>query len=142
MRIKVIQRPPVASIDGLDLSHFHVGCLYDVGTAVGSVMLAEHWAEPCLDDSPALLVPLRARAQSAAASKFVLECSFKQSDQKPPPNQRREEAAPSGIDARAISGRGAADSAYTTPPNLIREVSPPSLDVRGVAAEFRRRNRR
>ena len=58
MRMKVVQRPPVASIDGLRLDRFEPGYHYDVGTALGILMLAERWAEPVLNKEPALLVPL------------------------------------------------------------------------------------
>jgi hypothetical protein len=58
VRIRVIQRPSVASIDGLELSRFEPGYLYDVGTALGCLMLAEGWAQPVVNEGPALLVPL------------------------------------------------------------------------------------
>jgi hypothetical protein len=48
----------MASIDGLRLDRFEPGRVYDVGTTLGILMLAERWAEPVLDETPALLVPL------------------------------------------------------------------------------------
>ena len=58
MRIRILRRPSMASIDGLKLDRFEPGFLYDVGTTLGILMLAEGWAEPVLDEQPALLVPL------------------------------------------------------------------------------------
>jgi hypothetical protein len=48
----------MASLDGLKLDRFEPGFLYDVGTTLGSLMLAEGWVEPVLDEQLALLVPL------------------------------------------------------------------------------------
>jgi hypothetical protein len=58
MRIRVIRRPSVASVDGLLLDRFEPGNLYDVGTTLGNFMLAQRWAEPVLTEEQALLVPL------------------------------------------------------------------------------------
>lgn len=52
MRIKLLQRPPVASIDGLDLARFEPGLEYEVGSALGSLLLAEGWAEPAVLEEP------------------------------------------------------------------------------------------
>ena len=52
MRIKLLQRPPVNSIDGLDLGRFERGHEYEVGSALGSLLLAEGWAEPVAPDRP------------------------------------------------------------------------------------------
>ena len=46
MRIRVIQKPPLPSIDGVRLDQFYPGGQYEVGTLIGAVMLAEGWAEP------------------------------------------------------------------------------------------------
>ena len=54
MRIKVLRTPTLADLDGLDLRHFAPGTIYDVGTALGAVMLAEGWAAPVPDDSSAV----------------------------------------------------------------------------------------
>jgi hypothetical protein len=54
-----MQRPTLASVDGLRLDRFELGFLYDVGTTLGMLLLSEQWAEPVIDDEPALLVPLR-----------------------------------------------------------------------------------
>ena len=49
MRIKIIQKPSAASVDGLDLTKFMVGRHYDIGHAFGALFLAEGWGVP-LDD--------------------------------------------------------------------------------------------
>src|SRR5437870_2529949 len=57
MRIRILQKPTLASIDGLRLDHFYPGFQYIVGNVVGSLLLAQGWAEPVSDDEPALLIP-------------------------------------------------------------------------------------
>ena len=52
LRIKLLQRPPANSIDGLDLARFEPGHEYEVGSSVGSLLLAEGWAEPVALDEP------------------------------------------------------------------------------------------
>src|ERR1044071_10242815 len=59
MRVR-ITRPLSGSIDGIQLDRFIAGFVYDVGTGLGSYLLSERWAEPVLDDTPALVVPLHA----------------------------------------------------------------------------------
>ena len=56
MRLR-ITRSVSGSIDGIQLSHFEVGQLYEVGTAVGSYLLAVGAAEPVSEEGPALFVP-------------------------------------------------------------------------------------
>ena len=46
MRIEVIQRPPLSSIDGIRLDAFEPGKQYEVGNNIGAVFLAEGWAIP------------------------------------------------------------------------------------------------
>jgi hypothetical protein len=58
MRIRIIQRPSVACIDGLRLDFFEVGRQYEVGNMLGALMLSEQWAEPVASDEPALIIPL------------------------------------------------------------------------------------
>ena len=59
MRIRVVQKPTQASIDGVRMDQFHPGCSYEVGTLLGAVMLAEGWAEPTEVDEPADFSPFR-----------------------------------------------------------------------------------
>ena len=51
MRIRIIQTPPISSIDGIRLDCFQLGMEYEMGNTVGALFLAEGWAE---------LVPLNA----------------------------------------------------------------------------------
>lgn len=53
MRIRVLHRPAFAAVDGIDLKHFVPGQAYDVGTSLGTLMLAEGWAAPVDGDAPA-----------------------------------------------------------------------------------------
>jgi hypothetical protein len=57
MRVRVTQRL-TGSIDGIQLGQFEPGYVYDVGTAIGSYLLAMQAVEPVADDSPALVLPL------------------------------------------------------------------------------------
>src|SRR5262245_14935140 len=57
MRIRIVQRPPADSIDGIRLDRFESGYQYEVGNSLGALMLAEGWAEPVQLDEPALPVP-------------------------------------------------------------------------------------
>jgi hypothetical protein len=99
MRIKILQRPPTKSIDGVQLDRFETGFQYEVGSALGCLFLAEGWAEPVGIEEPGLVVPF------------------------------------SMID-------GFAPEIESTPPNLIREVFPPSLSPeRILAVDFERRKR-
>ena len=52
MRIRMLQIPPVASVDGVALDCFHVGVEYEVGNSLGSLFLAEGWAVPVELDAP------------------------------------------------------------------------------------------
>ena len=68
LRIRILQKPPSSSIDGVRLDSFEPGFTYEVGNILGALMLAERWAEPVTDEEPALLVPL---SQAAALSDCV-----------------------------------------------------------------------
>jgi hypothetical protein len=58
MRIRVIHKPNVSSIDGIRLDLFQKGFQYDVGTTLAILFLAEGWGEPVVNEKPALVVPL------------------------------------------------------------------------------------
>src|SRR4051812_49429060 len=49
MRLRILIRP-TNTIDGVLLDHLRVGQVYEFGTQVGSVFLAEQWAELVTDD--------------------------------------------------------------------------------------------
>ena len=73
MRIRVLQRPPVVSIDGLRLDRFEAGYLYEVGPSLACLFLAEGWAKPVDYDEPALLVPLRETASDVDPRNLIRE---------------------------------------------------------------------
>src|SRR3989442_14532252 len=45
MRLRICRRLQ-GSIDGVAIDHFQIGLIYEIGTQVASVLLAEGWAEP------------------------------------------------------------------------------------------------
>jgi hypothetical protein len=53
MRLRILARPDTEAIDGLRLDAFEPGGVYEVGNLIGSVLLAEGWAEP-VDDRRAI----------------------------------------------------------------------------------------
>jgi hypothetical protein len=55
LRIRVVQKLSITSIDGIHLQGFEPGQSYDVGATVGALLLAEGWAEPD-DGSPVTAV--------------------------------------------------------------------------------------
>ena len=57
MRLR-ITRQPYGRADGFDLSRFKVGQIYDVGTTVGNLLLAENFAVPVEMAEAALVIPL------------------------------------------------------------------------------------
>lgn len=58
MRISVIHKPTIAVVDGVRLDVFQPGVLYEMGTTLGSVFLAEGWGVPVESDEPAIVIPL------------------------------------------------------------------------------------
>jgi hypothetical protein len=58
MRIKILQKPTIADIEGVRLDLFEPGAYYEVGNRLGALFLAEGWAVPVNSDEPALLVPM------------------------------------------------------------------------------------
>ena len=52
-----ITRAITGSIDGIQLNHLISGEIYEIGTAVGSYLLAIGAAEPVAEEGPALVVP-------------------------------------------------------------------------------------
>jgi len=56
-------RAPEGRADGFDLRRFQVGQIYDVGTVVANLLLAEGWAIPVDVPEPALVVPLSTISQ-------------------------------------------------------------------------------
>jgi hypothetical protein len=58
IRIEVIQRPSISSIDGVQTGSFEPGKRYEVGNSIGAVFLAEGWAIPVPLDSTAVGAPV------------------------------------------------------------------------------------
>src|SRR5207248_1864207 len=119
MRIRIRHRPPVASVDGLQLDRFETGRLYEVGTMLGTLMLAEGWAEPVIDDE-----------EDADDSALRAVDAEPAPQHKPPPQERRSFAS----ERRRIHS--------DAPPNLIRDTTPPYADRLSMAADFNRPPRR
>jgi hypothetical protein len=46
MRIRIVQKPSLRDVDGIDLDCFDVGRLYEVGPRLAELFLAEGWAKP------------------------------------------------------------------------------------------------
>jgi hypothetical protein len=65
MRIRIVYKPPVASIDGIQLDRFEPGYQYDVGNSLAALMLAEGWAQPVALEEPGLVVPVSETAAAA-----------------------------------------------------------------------------
>ena len=91
MRIVVLHRPARAAVDGIDLKHFVPGRVYDVGTSLGTLMLAEGWAAPV--DSAAPPTPI------ASGDPFTSRSAESRSPSRPagvnsPPNLIRETHPP------------------------------------------------
>jgi hypothetical protein len=63
----MLQKPSVASIDGVRVDYFEAGIQYEVGNTIAGVLLAEGWAEPVGSDDPAVVIPLSEFDADAAA---------------------------------------------------------------------------
>jgi hypothetical protein len=57
MRIRIVQKPPAESIDGIHLDGFEAGREYVVGSHLGGLFLAEGWAVPVEAEEPRPPVP-------------------------------------------------------------------------------------
>jgi hypothetical protein len=57
VRIRITQ-PLSGSIDGIQLSRFVTGLIYDVGTTLANYLLAQGLAVPVDSDVPALVLPI------------------------------------------------------------------------------------
>ena len=104
IRIKILQLPPIADIDGIRLDRFEVGREYEFGNSLGALFLAEGWGEPVPLDAPKPHEP------------FTLGDLFdtRVLDGHNPPNLKREQESP--VWERAV----AADAARSKPPRARR----------------------
>jgi len=57
MRVRILRRGQ-GRVDGISVDRFEPGFIYEVGTIIGSLLLAEGWAEPVDDRRPAMVIPL------------------------------------------------------------------------------------
>jgi hypothetical protein len=64
VRVRITHRLH-GSIDGMQLERFQPGRVYDVGSMLGAVMLAERWAEPVDDGDIATVSPVTTVRQFA-----------------------------------------------------------------------------
>lgn len=55
MRIRIIE-PRVATVEGVDLSVFHTGHVYEVDPTIATYLMVSGVAEACAGTSPALVV--------------------------------------------------------------------------------------
>jgi hypothetical protein len=46
IRVQITRQPTVSSIDGVQVDGFELGGIYEVGTSIATVLLAEGWATP------------------------------------------------------------------------------------------------
>ena len=46
MRLKILRKPAIDTVDGIDLRRFVAGRKYELGYSLGALFLAEGWAEP------------------------------------------------------------------------------------------------
>ena len=92
MRIVVLHRPARAAVDGIDLKHFVPGHVYDVGTSLGTLMLAEGWAAPA--DSAAPPPPVVGGDPFASRSAANTSRPSRSADSNSPPNLIRETHPP------------------------------------------------
>ena len=58
MRIRVLQTPTIAEVDGIRLDAFKPGVQYEMGNCLGALFLSEGWAIPVDSAEPAMVIPL------------------------------------------------------------------------------------
>ena len=58
MRIRVLQTPTIAEVDGIRLDVFLPGVQYEMGNCLGALFLSEGWAIPVDSVEPAMVIPL------------------------------------------------------------------------------------
>ena len=96
MRIRVIQRPSATSVDGLELNRFEPGQVYDVGTAMGSLMLSEGWAEPVATETPQ-----PTNASRSSESTYASDAPGARVDERSEAEHRARSTPPPDIDVAA-----------------------------------------
>jgi hypothetical protein len=62
MRVRILV-PMKGTVDGIDLTHFEVGRIYDVGTTLANYLLASGYVIPVADTTPEDDASERSRAR-------------------------------------------------------------------------------
>ena len=62
MRVRILV-PMKGTVDGIDLTHFEVGRIYDVGTTLANYLLASGYVVPVADTTPEDDASERSRAR-------------------------------------------------------------------------------
>jgi hypothetical protein len=57
MRVRITHRRP-GEVDGVDLSRFEVGLMYDVSPSLATYLIMTGTADPVVDERPALVLPV------------------------------------------------------------------------------------
>jgi hypothetical protein len=76
MRVRITHRRP-GEVDGVELSTFEVGLMYDVSPSLATYLIMTGTADPVVDERPALVVPVddiphaTARASSAPRERAI-----------------------------------------------------------------------
>ena len=65
MRVRITRRRP-GEVDGVDLSAFEVGFMYDVSPSLATYLIMTGTADPVVDERPALVVPVEELAEPPA----------------------------------------------------------------------------
>jgi len=72
MRIRIVRRP-VGEVDGVDLSRFEVGAVYDVNASIATYLMVGGQAEPVSDTAPARIVPMNMTTEIRNRVKHVTQ---------------------------------------------------------------------
>lgn len=75
LKVEIVKRPGMPSIDGIRLDYFEPGRSYEVGNLVGAYLLAEGFAKPSTDEplaTPAGVLVTRPARRTNRASKAVV----------------------------------------------------------------------
>jgi hypothetical protein len=59
VRVRIINPPTQATIDGISLTQFEVGAVYAVPASLATVMIVEGWAEPVVETVDPKLPPVK-----------------------------------------------------------------------------------
>jgi CheY-like chemotaxis protein len=57
VRLRILKTPPASELEGVHIGRYRQGLIYEVPNRVANVFLAEGWAVPVPDETPALILP-------------------------------------------------------------------------------------